>query len=166
MEKMLEYVILVDENDRETGTMEKMQAHVEAKLHRAFSVFVFNSANQLLLQRRAAGKYHSANLWTNTCCSHPRPGEKTVDAANRRLQEEMGIACRLEHVFNFIYKAELENGLTEYELDHVYIGNFEGTPKPDDSEVSEWKYESMETISEEMKQHPDQYTAWFKIVFE
>lgn len=162
----MEYVILVDEQDNATGTMEKMKAHVEAKLHRAFSVFVFNSNNQLLLQRRASDKYHSPDLWTNTCCSHPRPNENTLDAAKRRLKEEMGIECPLEYSFNFIYKAELENGLTEHELDYVFLGVFDGQPIPDSAEVSEWKYESLENISKSIKQNPEQYTAWFKIVFE
>lgn len=162
----MEYVILVNERDEETGTMEKMQAHVEAKLHRAFSVFVFNSANELLLQRRANDKYHSPGLWTNTCCSHPRPGEKIIEAAKRRLQEEMGFECELEYSFNFIYKAGLENGLTEHELDHVFIGSFDGIPEPNTEEVSEWKYESMENIAANMKLHSEEYTAWFKIVFD
>src|ERR1700740_2951379 len=118
----MEYVILVNEQDEETGSMEKMQAHVEARLHRAFSVFVFNSLDKLLLQRRAKGKYHSPGLWTNTCCSHPRPGEKTIDAAKRRLMEEMGFECELHPAFSFIYKAELDNNLTEHEFDHVYFG--------------------------------------------
>lgn len=118
----MEYVVLVDEQDKETGTMEKLQAHLNGRLHRAVSVFLFNSKGELLLQQRASGKYHSANLWTNTCCSHPRPGESAYDAANRRLYEEMGLACELSEVFSFIYKAHLGNNLTEHEFDHVFVG--------------------------------------------
>ncbi|MEO5946446.1 MAG: isopentenyl-diphosphate Delta-isomerase [Chitinophagaceae bacterium] len=162
----MEYVILVNEKDEEVGSMEKMQAHSEAKLHRAFSVFVFNSMNKLLLQRRASGKYHSPDLWTNTCCSHPRPGEKTIDAAKRRLKEEMGFETELEHAFSFIYEAELDNSLTEHEFDHVYFGLHDDMPAVNPEEVSEWKHETLEDISNDMKAHPESYTVWFKIVFE
>ncbi|MGZ3862714.1 MAG: isopentenyl-diphosphate Delta-isomerase [Bacteroidia bacterium] len=165
MVKEFEEVILVDENDRETGRMEKLQAHHEGKLHRAFSVFIFNSAGELLLQKRAHGKYHSAGLWTNTCCSHPRSGENTDAAANRRLHEEMGIYCGLKHKFAFIYRAELENGLIEHELDHVYTGVSNDLPNPDPAEVDTWKYLTTEEIEKDMQLNPSSYTAWFKLIF-
>lgn len=161
-----EYVVLVDEQDNETGVMEKLQAHREELLHRAFSVFIFNSKNELLLQQRAAGKYHSAGLWTNACCSHPRPGENTKDAAIRRLKEEMGISCELKEAFSFIYKAELEHGLTEYEFDHVFTGVTDALPAPDTSEVADWKYVKPEELEAELKKYPEQYTAWFRICME
>ena len=162
----MEKVVLVNEKDEEIGTIEKMQAHEKALLHRAFSVFVFNSRGKLLLQKRALSKYHSPGLWTNTCCSHPRPGEKAIDAANRRLKEEMGFETELEHTFSFLYKAELENGLTEHEFDHVYFGLHDDMPAINTEEVAEWKYESLEEIGNDMKLHPENYTAWFKIVFD
>jgi isopentenyl-diphosphate delta-isomerase len=162
----LEQVILVDEQDRETGTMEKMQAHREGKLHRAFSVFIFDTAGRLLLQRRAEGKYHSPGLWTNTCCSHPRPGETNEEAASRRLQEEMGIRCELKEVFSFTYKAAVENGLTEHEYDHVFFGTCNDVPVINKEEVSEWKYESLAAIASDIKLHPDHYTVWFRLVFD
>ena len=144
--------------------MEKLQAHVEGKLHRAISVFIFNSENKLLLQKRADGKYHSAGLWTNTCCSHPRHNESTADAAARRLYEEMGMRCKLEHAFNFTYKAQ--NNLTEHEFDHVFFGFSDEAPKPDPEEVSDWKYSDMQEIEMQMRQNPHQFTAWFNIIFE
>jgi len=159
-----EYVILVDEQDRETGIMEKQQAHVEGKLHRAISVFIFNTKGELLLQQRAAGKYHSANLWTNTCCSHPRPGEQVQAAAVRRLMEEMGMVCDLEEIFSFIYKAELGT-LTEYELDHVFTGTTDVVPVPDAGEVANWKYVDAQELDDMMHDHPEEYTEWFKICF-
>ncbi|MCD6066083.1 MAG: isopentenyl-diphosphate delta-isomerase [Bacteroidetes bacterium] len=162
----MEQVILVNEQDKELGTMEKMQAHLEGKLHRAFSVFIFDTAGRLLLQKRALDKYHSAGLWTNTCCSHPRPGETTADAALRRLEEEMGMRCELKHIFSFVYKAGMENGLTEHEYDHIFFGSYSESPSINREEVSEWKYESLAAIAENMKAHPDQYTVWFKLVFE
>ena len=160
-----EEVILVDQADRPVGSMEKMEAHRQARLHRAFSVFIFNSEKEMLLQRRAAGKYHSAGLWTNTCCSHPRPGEDTLAAAGRRLKEEMGFTTPLEKVFHFTYKAELENGLTEYEFDHVFIGIYDGDVYPDPIEVSDYSYQSLESIRENLKFNPDQYTSWFRLAF-
>ena len=159
----MEYVILVDEKDNETGIMEKLEAHQEGKLHRAVSVFIFNSKNELLLQRRAAGKYHSANLWTNTCCSHPRIRERVHDAAVRRLYEEMGLKCVLEEAFSFVYKADLENGLTEHEYDHVFIGTTDDAPAPDAAEVAAWKYMSLDVIDSDIKNDPGKYTEWFKI---
>src|ERR1035437_238790 len=133
-------VILVDENDVPRGTMEKMEAHRKGELHRAFSIFVFNSNGELLLQRRAVDKYHSGGLWTNTCCSHPQPGENLMESAQKRLNEEMGIECALEPVFHFIYKTKLNNELTEHELDHVFIGNYSDSPKINTQEAAEWKY--------------------------
>jgi isopentenyl-diphosphate Delta-isomerase len=161
---MREDVILVDEQDNEIGTMEKMEAHRKGVLHRAFSVLIFNSQGDLLIQQRAKTKYHSAGLWTNTCCSHPRPGEATAVAAQRRLKEEMGIdlAPTLSH--KFIYKIDLENGLTENELDYVFTGIYDGTPNINPTEVSGWKYISKENIQKEITAHPNSFTHWFKII--
>jgi isopentenyl-diphosphate delta-isomerase len=160
-----EYIVLVDEQDKELGTMEKMQAHVEGKLHRAVSVFVFNSEGKMLLQKRAANKYHSAGLWTNTCCSHPRPNETTEAAAYRRLQEEMGITCSLKFAFIFIYKVQLDNQLIEHELDYVYTGITDDVPKINLDEASEYKYMSIEELQIDLRLSPDRYTEWFKICF-
>ena len=162
----MEQVVLVDEQDNEVGVMEKLQAHVEGKLHRAISVFIYNSKGEFLLQQRAAGKYHSANLWTNTSCSHPRPGETAHDAAVRRLYEEMGMKCELKEAFSFVYEAHLENDLTEYEFDHVFTGISDAIPAPDSSEVSAWKYISRGAIAADIKVNADHYTEWFKICFE
>jgi len=158
-----EYVVLVDEQDKMLGTMEKMQAHQEGKLHRAVSVFIFNSKHELLLQKRADEKYHSAGLWTNTCCSHPRPNEAPELAAHRRLDEEMGLDCDLKFAFTFIYKAHLDNNLTEHELDYVYIGATDSLPKNNPAEVSDWKYISVNELDTDIKLHPNKYTEWFKI---
>lgn len=160
---MKEEVILVNENDEELGTMEKLEAHEKGVLHRAFSIFIFNSNNDLLLQRRALSKYHSAGLWTNTCCSHPRPGEDLSKAAERRLLEEMGLTCQLKHCFSFIYNAPFSNGLTEHELDHVYIGFTDSLPKINRNEVDEYKYLSLDELKEKIKDHPEIFTEWFKI---
>lgn len=162
----MEYVILVDEKDQEIGSMEKMKAHEKGLLHRAFSIFLFNDKNELLLQQRAHEKYHSGGLWTNTCCSHPRIGETVLEASNRRLMEEMGIQAKMHPEFSFIYKAKLDNELTEYELDHVVLGSFNGEPKINPDEVAAWKYVSMEEIEADMKLYPEKYTAWFRIVFD
>lgn len=163
---IVEKVILVDENDTALGEMEKMEAHRRALLHRAFSVFVFNKKNELMLQQRAAGKYHSPLLWTNTCCSHPRSGETTEAAAHRRLAEEMGFDCQLRPVFSFTYKAAFDHGLTEHEFDHVFVGNFDGIPEINPEEVETWKWMSLESIAADMKIHPENYTVWFRIAFE
>lgn len=144
--------------------MEKLEAHEKGLLHRAFSVFVFNTKNELLLQQRALGKYHSEGLWTNTCCSHPAPGESITDAAKRRLLEEMGIQCPLEHKFNFIYKAELDKGLTEFELDHVLVGKSDSDPKLNLSEAKDYKWMALEDIVKDISNNPDSYTEWFKII--
>jgi isopentenyl-diphosphate Delta-isomerase len=161
----MEYVILVDELDRETGVMEKMKAHEKAMLHRAFSVFLFNSKGEMLLQQRALSKYHSGGLWTNTCCSHPRPGELNMDAAKRRTFEELGFHPDVRHAFSFTYKAEFDNGLTEHEFDHVFVGRYEGPIHPNPSEVSAYCYKSMDAIRLEMAREPHLYTEWFKIAF-
>ena len=161
----MEKVILVDKLDNETGIMEKQEAHIKGVLHRAFSVFVFNSKKELLLQRRANTKYHSAGLWTNTCCSHPRPNEPTKVAANRRLKEEMGLSCNLSKQFDFIYKAILTNGLYEHEFDHVYFGTSNTLPTINLSEVDKYEYKTLECINEEIKNKPERYTEWFKICF-
>ena len=157
-----EEVVLVTEHDEPIGSMPKMQAHHLAALHRAFSVFLFDAEGRLLMQKRAAGKYHSAGLWTNTCCSHPRPNEKVVDAARRRTMEEMGIDVPLHHRFSFVYKASFANGLHEHEFDHVFFGQWSGPVKPDPLEVQEWKYASLEEIGSDLKAHPERYTAWLK----
>lgn len=160
------FVILVDEGDNEIGIMEKMEAHRKALLHRAVSVFIINSQGDWVLQRRAFSKYHSNGLWTNTCCSHPNPGESSLDAANRRLTEEMGIACPLKEIFTFIYKEPLDNELTEYELDHIFIGISDELPQLNKDEVMECKVLSYSEISKEMISSPDLYTVWFRKLFE
>jgi isopentenyl-diphosphate delta-isomerase len=158
-------VILVDDLDNKLGTMDKMQAHVLGRLHRAFSVFVFNSKGELLLQQRAFDKYHSGGKWTNTCCSHPAPGEKTIDAAHRRLHEEMGMSCELHYGFNFIYNAELANGITEYEYDHVYLGLSDDLPDPSPDEVASYKYMKTDALLEKLNDNPQDYSEWLKICF-
>lgn len=160
-----EQVILVDALDNEMGSMEKMEVHLKGLLHRAFSVFLFNNQGEMLLQKRAADKYHSPGLWTNTCCSHPRPGELVKDAANRRLVEEMGIVANIEHAFHFIYNARLDQGLVEHELDHVYIGTYDGIINPNEQEVSDYLYINMELLKNKIMSAPDDFTAWFKIAF-
>lgn len=161
-----EEVVLVNEKDEPIGLMEKIEAHEKGLLHRAFSVFIYNDKNEIMLQQRAAHKYHSPGLWTNTCCSHPRKGEAIEDAGVRRLQEEMGFQTPVKHVTSFIYKAAFDNGLTEHEFDHILIGNYEGEPNLNPEEVSAWKWVSPEDIREEMKTNPEKFTAWFKIIFE
>lgn len=161
-----EKVILVNEKDEAIGLMEKQKAHETGTLHRAFSVFLFNNKNEILLQQRALNKYHSAGLWTNTCCSHPRENEKTIDAAKRRLQEEMGIECNLEKKFDFIYKVKFDNGLTEHEFDHVFFGKYNDAPNPNKDEVLSWNYFSVSEIELELKSNPEKFTAWFKICFD
>jgi len=158
-------VILVNEEDEPIGTMEKMEAHRQGALHRAFSVFIFDSRGRMLLQQRAAGKYHGALLWSNTCCSHPYPGEATYKAAQRRLQEELGFSTSLAEIFSFTYKAQVENGLTEHEYDHVFAGEYEGDIKPNASEVADYSYMSIEQVSTALKEHPGKFTTWFRIVF-
>ena len=166
MDSRLEHVVLVDQHGRDLGTMEKMAAHKEGRLHRAFSIFVFNDDDQLLLQQRAFDKYHSAGLWANTCCSHQRPGEDTLTAAKRRLEEEMGLDCTLEEIFTFSYRAEFENGLIENEYDHILIGYSSDLPRINTAEVADFRYRSLKDISAAMETHPDRYTVWFKELFE
>ena len=163
---MEEFVVLVDQDDQKLGLMEKQQAHVTGLLHRAFSVFIFNSKGELMIQQRAASKYHSPTLWTNTCCSHPRDKETYEEAAHRRLQEEMGFDCELEYKFNFIYKAHLENDLIEHELDHVFIGTFDEDPKLNPEEVMAYRWVELDDLKKDIDKNPQNYTAWFKIIFE
>ena len=159
----MERVVLVDEKDNPLGTMEKMEAHEKGVLHRAFSVFIFNNNGEMLLQQRAFSKYHSGGLWTNTCCSHPREGETTIEAAHRRLQEEMGFDCKIEKVFDFIYKKKLDKGLIEHELDHVFIGEFDGEVCFNKEEVNAYVYVPVQVVLDEVNQQPEKYTEWFKI---
>jgi len=161
----MEEVVLVDENDNVVGQMEKMEAHKKGLLHRAFSVFIFNGEKKLLLQQRAFSKYHSPGLWTNTCCSHPRASESLEDAVQRRLHEEMGMHCKVKKMFHFIYKADVANGFTEHELDHVFFGYSDRAPIINPDEVNSWKYMKMEDIRDDMKTNPESYTVWFRIVF-
>ncbi len=161
-----EKVILVNDKDEQIGLMEKIEAHEKALLHRAFSVFVFNSKNELMIQQRALEKYHSPGLWTNTCCSHQREGESNIDAGKRRLMEEMGFTTDLKETISFIYRAPFDNGLTEHEYDHILVGEYEDDPKPNRHEVADWKWMSLEDIKEDMELHPDDYTEWFKIIFD
>ena len=162
---MKEQVILVDAQDNQIGLMEKIEAHEKALLHRAFSVFVFNDKKELMLQQRAADKYHSPLLWTNTCCSHQRNGETNLAAGKRRLQEEMGFVCDLKEVFSFIYKAPFDNGLTEHELDHVMVGCFNEQPNINKEEVESYKWMTLEAVKKDIEDKPEIYTAWFKIIF-
>ena len=161
-----EFLILVDDNDLQWGKLEKSLVHELGLLHRAFSIFIFNTNGELLLQKRAEHKYHSGGLWTNTCCSHPRFGEDLEFATARRLMEEMGLTCEIEKAFSFIYKAEFENGLKEHEFDHVFIGLSDTPPIINRAEVKTWKYMSIGAINAELILFPENYTAWFKICFE
>jgi len=163
---MEEKLILVDENDREVGEAEKMEAHKAGKLHRSFSIFIFNSQGEMLLQRRAAGKYHSGGLWTNACCGHPRPGEGIMQAARRRLKEEMGFDCELVEIFQFTYRVKLDHDLLEYELDHAFAGTYDGKVSPDPNEASDFAWVERSALLEDVKVHPDSYTKWFKITLE
>ncbi|MCE2731925.1 MAG: isopentenyl-diphosphate Delta-isomerase [Cyclobacteriaceae bacterium] len=162
----MEEVVLVNENDQQVGQMEKLKAHQLGLLHRAFSVFIFNSKGELLLQQRADGKYHSGGLWTNTCCSHPLPGESLHDAVNRKLKQEMGLTLSANHSFSFIYKATLDNDLTEHELDHVFIGYSDQPPVLNPQEAKAWKYQSLTEIKKEIGQQPEKFTAWFKLLLQ
>lgn len=161
-----EKVILVDTNDEPLGLMDKMAAHEQALLHRAFSVFVLNDKNEVMLQQRASHKYHSPLLWTNTCCSHQRAGESNIQAGKRRLEEEMGFKTDLKELFHFIYKAPFDNGLTEHELDHVMIGYSNKEPNINKEEVESWKWMKIEDIKKDMQVHTEIYTVWFKIIFD
>ncbi len=161
-----EKVILVNEHDEQIGLMPKLEAHEKAELHRAFSIFILNSKNEVMLQQRASQKYHSPLLWTNTCCSHQREGESNIQAGNRRLMEEMGFSTELKELFHFIYKAPFDNGLTEHELDHVMVGYFDGEPEINPEEVENWKWMDIDAIRDDMRVHPEKYTVWFKIIFD
>ena len=162
----MEEVILVDEADTPLGKMEKMEAHRKALLHRAFSVFIFNSKGEMLLQRRAAGKYHSPGLWTNACCSHPRPGEETLAAALRRLKEELGITTTLTKLFDFTYRSTYDNGLTEFEFDHVFVGIYDDrNVQLDPAEVSDFCFRSPGDIQTDLQRSPSKYTTWFHLAF-
>ncbi|MDA0986215.1 MAG: isopentenyl-diphosphate Delta-isomerase [Bacteroidetes bacterium] len=158
-------LILVDEKDRAIGQMDKLEVHQKGFLHRAFSIFIFNDFNQLLLQKRAADKYHSGGLWTNTCCGHPEVGENIEDACSRRLQEEMGFQTKLEFITSFIYKAELNHQLFEHEFDHVFFGRYNAAPDPNEYEVSKWRYVDLIELEKDIESNPSQYTVWFKIIF-
>lgn len=160
---MNDFIILVDENDKAWGKLEKMEAHQLGLLHRAFSVFIFNKKGELLIQQRAAQKYHSAGLWTNTCCSHPMFGEEIPNAVNRRLLQEMGMSCATDFMFSFIYKAEFENGMIEHEFDHVYFGLSDSLPVPAETEVQNWKYISLQNLASDIEVNPGAYTEWMKI---
>ena len=161
-----EHLILVDEYDQELGVEEKLKTHQEGKLHRAFSIFVFDDDGRLLLQKRARTKYHSAGLWSNTCCGHPRPGEPTLAAAHRRLGEEMNFSCELRKFFDFQYHAELENNLIENEYDHVFIGKFSGAPIPEKEEVEDWKWIEMIDLRQDLRRRPDEYSYWLRQALE
>ncbi|WP_405413604.1 isopentenyl-diphosphate Delta-isomerase [Maribacter sp. Asnod1-A12] len=161
-----EQVILVNQDNEQIGTMPKMEAHEKAVLHRAFSVFITNDKGDIMLQQRAASKYHSPLLWTNTCCSHQRVGESNIEAGKRRLQEEMGFQAELKELFSFIYKAPFDNGLTEHEFDHVMLGSFNSEPNINLDEVEAWKWMSPKAVKEDISKNPSEYTAWFKIIFE
>lgn len=163
MNQVNELLILVDEDDNEVGTLDKVSVHQKGLLHRAFSVFIFNSKGDLLLQQRADEKYHSPGLWSNTCCSHPGKGEELATAVTRRLQEEMGMEVATQFQFSFIYRTEFEDGLKEHEFDHVYFGRTDDLPKPNASEVKDWKYLNLQKLEEEIGSNPQNYTAWLKI---
>lgn len=160
----IENVVLITEQDEPIGLMEKQQAHIAGVLHRAFSVFVFNDKGELLIQQRAHEKYHTPGLWTNTCCSHPRQGETYEEAAIRRLQEEMGFTCPIEFQFSFQYKADVGEGLTEHELDHVFKGIYNENPKINPEEVASFKWIDFNELQIDVEEHPEKYTPWFKII--
>lgn len=157
-------IILVNKKDNEVGFGEKINIHKKGLLHRAFSIFVFNSKKELLLQQRALNKYHSGGLWTNTCCSHPKPGEEVLDAAHRRLQEEMGFDCKLEEKFSFVYRTKFLD-LSEYEYDHVIFGIYDSNPTVNCKEVASFKWMDIEDIKNDLKKNAQKYSYWFKIAF-
>ncbi len=159
-------VILVNEKDEPVGVMEKMEAHRQGLLHRALSVFIFNSEGKWLLHKRAQNKYHSGGLWTNACCSHPRPDEDTATAASRRLKEEMGLTCDLKFLFSFQYRADVGDELIEHELDHVFIGRTDDSPSADPAEASDWSFFTSAEIESHLKETPERFTAWFRLIFE
>lgn len=157
-------VIVVNESDEWTGTADKLQAHKEGLLHRAFSVFVLNTNNEMLIQKRADGKYHSAGLWSNACCSHPMPGESTVSAAHRRLQEELGFDCEIEELFTYRYKTDVGNGLIENEYDHIYIGQYDGVPQLNKDEVGDYAYVNLDDLADQLRSDPQIFTTWFRML--
>jgi len=159
-------VILVDENDNEIGVEEKISAHKAGKLHRCFTIFVFNSKGELMLQKRAKEKYHSGGLWTNTCCGHQQPGDPGNKTAHDRLQEEMGFDCDLKEIFTFTYRAELDNDITEHELDHVYVGYYDRGPKLNSDEADDWQWITPDKLRQDVHDYPDKYTFWFKLIIE
>jgi isopentenyl-diphosphate delta-isomerase len=161
---MAEYILTVDDQDRETGYMEKMEAHEKGVLHRAFSVMIFNDEGEVLLQKRAKMKYHSPGLWANSCCSHQREGETLTEAVSRRIKEELGITCDCKEEFKFRYQVEFDNGLIEHEIDHVFIGHYNGTVVPNEDEVEEICWVSLDKLNKEMSEHPENFTYWFKIL--
>jgi len=160
----MEHVVLVDSQDNPIGTMEKLEAHQKGVLHRAFSILLFNSKGELLLQKRAKTKYHSGGLWSNTCCSHPLPGESMADATRRKLKQEMGIDLQPEFAYKFIYKANLDGNLIEHEYDHVFVAKFDGEPIINKEEVEQWKYMKFDFLQAEIIENPDAYTCWFKLM--
>jgi isopentenyl-diphosphate delta-isomerase len=161
-----EYVIVVDDGDREVGRAEKLVVHLTARLHRAFSVFIFDAGGRMLLQRRARDKHHSGGLWSNTCCGHPRPGESPVAGAGRRLQEEMGFSCPLTHACTVQYHLEVGGGLTEHEYDHVFVGLFDGCPIPNPGEVHEWRWIDRSSLQEALERRPEEFTPWLRVILE
>ncbi len=161
----MDRVILVDETGREIGTSEKVKAHADGLLHRAFSIFILNSRDELLVQRRAVDKYHSGGLWSNACCSHPRPGEAIEAAARRRLREEMGFECKLEPAFSFVYRERVSAALWEHELDDVLIGRWDGVPDPDPAEVADWRWIAPDDLRSELRRQPSAFTVWFPLAF-
>ena len=160
-----EKIILVDKKDNKIGEGEKLKVHLEGKLHRAFSIFIFNSKGEMMLQQRAKTKYHSGGLWSNTCCSHPKSGETLEGAAERRLKEEMGFLCKFKKIFSFVYKVKIGN-LIEYEFDHIFVGKFDKNPKPSEKEVENWKWISQKELKGDIKENPEKYTYWFKEILE
>lgn len=163
---MEDLVVLVDENDREIGVEGKLAAHRSGKLHRAISVFVFDRDNRLLLQQRASIKYHSGSLWSNTCCTHPRPAESNIDAASRRLREEMGVACELSQAFSFVYRAAFPNKLIEHEYDHVFFGRYDGAPVPDRNEADDWQWMSLPRLTADVRRNPALYSFWLTVALD
>ncbi|HLW33574.1 MAG TPA: isopentenyl-diphosphate Delta-isomerase [Aequorivita sp.] len=161
-----EQVVLVNEKDEKVGLMPKQEAHEKGVLHRAFSVFIFNDQNELMLQQRAFHKYHTPGLWANTCCSHQRDGESSIEAGKRRLYEEMGFSADLKETTTFIYKAAFDNGLTEHELDHILVGKYSDEPNINPEEVAAWKWMELEEVKNDIQNNPDLYTPWFKIIFD
>ncbi|HAC25394.1 MAG TPA: isopentenyl-diphosphate delta-isomerase [Cytophagales bacterium] len=162
----MEQVVLVNDHDEVTGVMEKMEAHRTGSLHRAFSVLLFNSRGEMLLQKRAQTKYHSSGLWTNTCCSHPRPGETLEEAARRKLRQEMGIEANPRFAFKFQYKAPLDNQLIEHEIDHVFIGQFDGEPVLNEHEAEDWKFVDLHSLKQQVHTDPQQFTPWFRLILD